>query len=191
MEATSLPTSHPSALSGTEKCCLSLLQSDSRAGIGTPRQRRRKKNTKLRFPRACPHCDMSSFVWSYWNQDAAIFIFQGIPWFYFYTISYDYNNKVDFWPSNLVSWWGKGKYGINSSITFCSLKKKYLFIFGCVGSLLLRGLFSNCGKWGLLFIAVHEFLMLIVVASVAAEQGLSSCGSWALEHRLSSCGTWA
>ena len=78
----------------------------------------------------------------------------------------------------------------------------YLFIFGCVGSSLLRagflqlrqagatlhcgaqvshcGGFSCCGAWA-----------LGTWASVAAAHRLSSCGSQALERRLSSCGTWA
>ena len=33
-----------------------------------------------------------------------------------------------------------------------------------------RGLFSSCGEWGLLFVAVHG--LLIVVASLVAEHGL-------------------
>ena len=61
--------------------------------------------------------------------------------------------------------------------------------------------FSSCGKWWLLFIAVHR--LLIVVASLFAEHGLqgtqasvvttcrlSSYGSCVLERELSSCGTW-
>ena len=67
-------------------------------------------------------------------------------------------------------------------------------IFGCVGSSLLRGLFSSCSKRGLLFIAVPG--LLIMVASLVEERGLlahvlSICDLWALECRLSSCGTWA
>ena len=50
------------------------------------------------------------------------------------------------------------------------LNKFYLFIFGCVGSSLLRGLFSSCGERGLLFLEVHG--LLIVVASLVAEHGL-------------------
>ena len=60
-----------------------------------------------------------------------------------------------------------------------------------------HALFSSCGEWGLLFVAVHG--LLIAVASLVAEhkaavvvaRRLSSCGSWALEHRLSSCGAQA
>ena len=45
------------------------------------------------------------------------------------------------------------------------------FIFGCVGSLLLRvGFFSSCGEEGLLFVAVRR--LLIAVASLVAEHGL-------------------
>ena len=78
----------------------------------------------------------------------------------------------------------------------------YLFIFGCVGSSLLRvgflqlwraavtprcsawashcGGFSCCRAWA-----------LGTQASVVVAHGLSSCGSQALEHRLSSCGAQA
>ena len=44
-----------------------------------------------------------------------------------------------------------------------------LFIFGCVGSLLLRADFS-CGERGLLFVVVGG--LLIAVASLVAEHGL-------------------
>ena len=47
-------------------------------------------------------------------------------------------------------------------------------IFGCVGSSLLRGLFSSWGERGLLFIAVHG--LLIAVASLVAEHGLQVHG---------------
>ena len=45
-----------------------------------------------------------------------------------------------------------------------------LFIFGCIGPLLLRAAFSCCGERGLLFIAVCR--LLIAVASLVAELGL-------------------
>ena len=44
-----------------------------------------------------------------------------------------------------------------------------IFIFGCVGSLLLCEDFS-CGEWGLLFVLVLG--LLIAVASVVAEHRL-------------------
>ena len=47
--------------------------------------------------------------------------------------------------------------------------KIYLFILGCTGSLLLHT-DSSCSEQGLLFIAVHE--LLIVVASLIVEHGL-------------------
>ena len=50
------------------------------------------------------------------------------------------------------------------------LKFIYLFIFGCIGSLLLRVAFSSCSKRGLLFVAVHG--LLIAVASLVAEHRL-------------------
>ena len=62
--------------------------------------------------------------------------------------------------------------------------------------------FTSCGEWGLLFVAVHGFLIEVASlccgaralgtwASVVVARGLSSCGSWALECRLSSCGARA
>ena len=68
------------------------------------------------------------------------------------------------------------------------------FIFGCVGSSLLRGRFSSCSKRGPPPIAVRG--LLIMVASLVEERGLlarglTSCDSWAPERRLSSCGTRA
>ena len=49
------------------------------------------------------------------------------------------------------------------------------FIFGCVGSSLLR----------------VGFLVLWHTGSVVVALRLSSCGLWGLEGRLSSCGAWA
>ena len=78
----------------------------------------------------------------------------------------------------------------------------YLFIFGCVGSLLLRAGFfqlrragatlrcgaraSHCGGF-----SCCGARALGARASVVVARGLSSCGSQALERRLSSCGTRA
>ena len=45
-----------------------------------------------------------------------------------------------------------------------------VFLFGCVGSSSLAGLFSSCGAQGLLFVAVCG--LLIAVASLVAEQEL-------------------
>ena len=58
----------------------------------------------------------------------------------------------------------------------------YLFTFGCSGSLLLHGLFSSCGQWGLLSSCRAQAL---------GHMFFSNWGSRALGHRLSSCGTWA
>ena len=46
----------------------------------------------------------------------------------------------------------------------------YLFIFGCVGSSLLRAGFLSCDEQGLLFVAVCR--LLVAVASLVAEHGL-------------------
>ena len=78
----------------------------------------------------------------------------------------------------------------------------YLFIFGCVGSSLLRTGFlqlwragatlrcgaqaSHCGGF-----SCCAAQALGARASVVVAHGLSSCGSWALEHSLSSCGARA
>ena len=74
----------------------------------------------------------------------------------------------------------------------------YLFIFGCIGSSLLRGLslvaasggYSSLGAW-----ASHSSgffccgaWALGARASVVVARVLNSCGSRALECRLSSCG---
>ena len=56
---------------------------------------------------------------------------------------------------------------------FLFLKKFYLFIYLFLAALGLRccaRAFSSCGKWGLLFVAVHG--LLIAVASLVAEHGL-------------------
>ena len=60
---------------------------------------------------------------------------------------------------------------------FLKLFKKFylfyfiLFIFGCIGSLLLRTRASSSwGEQGLLFVAVRR--LLIAVASLVAEHGL-------------------
>ena len=56
------------------------------------------------------------------------------------------------------------------------LKNNFLylfFIFGCAGSVLLRGLFSSCAEQGLLS------RLLIVVTSHVAGHWLNSWGTWA------------
>ena len=62
------------------------------------------------------------------------------------------------------------------SYLFYFYKFIYLLIyFGCAGSLLLcAGFFSSCRERELLFIVVHS--LLIVVASLVAEHGLSAHG---------------
>ena len=75
-----------------------------------------------------------------------------------------------------------------------------LFIYGCIGSLLLHVGFLQLQQAGATLLAVCG--LLTAVASLVEEHGLqahglqqlkqtgfSSCGSWALECRLSSCGT--
>ena len=56
------------------------------------------------------------------------------------------------------------------SIEFFFINLFYLFIFGCIGSLLMHMALSSCGKWGLLFVAVCG--LLIAVASLVAEHRL-------------------
>ena len=51
----------------------------------------------------------------------------------------------------------------------------YLFIYLAVlGLRCCARAFSSCGEWGLVFVAVHG--LLIVVASLVAEHGLSARG---------------
>ena len=67
------------------------------------------------------------------------------------------------------------QFFLNTLIIF---KKLYLFIFGCVGSLLLCRLFSSRGEWKLLFsCGLHR--LLVSVASLVAAPRLNSCGTWA------------
>ena len=85
------------------------------------------------------------------------------------------------------------------SSLFLKIKLISCYYFGdCAGSLLLHGLFSSCGKQGVLLSQVHGPLTVVVflvvehgpsgmTTSVAATYGLSSCGSRVLEQRLSSC----
>ena len=84
---------------------------------------------------------------------------------------------------------------------FKNYKFIYLFIFGCIGSSLLRGLSLVAASVGY-FVVVHGLLIVVASlccgarvlgtrASVVVARGLSSCGSRALERRLSRCGAWA
>ena len=60
-----------------------------------------------------------------------------------------------------------------TSRNFSSLYfKKNLFIYFCLRWVFVaaRRLFSSCGEWGLLFVAVRG--LLIAVASLVAEHGL-------------------
>ena len=74
----------------------------------------------------------------------------------------------------------------------------YWFIFRCGGSSLLHGLFSSCGKLGLLsnwsVWASHCLGFPCCKTQTLGCMGSSSCGTWAqqLQHLgSSSCGTWA
>ena len=46
----------------------------------------------------------------------------------------------------------------------------YLFIYGCIGSSLLRAAFASCSERVLLFVVVHG--LLTAVASLVAEHRL-------------------
>ena len=46
----------------------------------------------------------------------------------------------------------------------------YSFIFDCAGYLFLRGLFSSCGEWRLVFVAVCG--LLVGVLSLVVKRGL-------------------
>ena len=69
----------------------------------------------------------------------------------------------------------------------------YLFIFGCVGSLLLGGLsLVRASRRGYSLVAVawasHCSGFSCCQAQALGHMGFSSCGSWTQEHRLNSCG---
>ena len=77
-----------------------------------------------------------------------------------------------------------------------------LFVFGYIGSLLLRAGFLYLWRVGLLFVVVHGLFIVVASrcgaqaigtrASVVATRGLSSCGMRALECAgFSSCGARA
>ena len=56
----------------------------------------------------------------------------------------------------------------------------FIFIFGCVGSSLLRArAFSSCSEWELLFVAVHGLLIAVASLVEHGHAGFSSCGAWA------------
>ena len=81
-----------------------------------------------------------------------------------------------------------------------------LFIFGCAGSSLLRGLLSSYGSWAShhrvfscgRMLALGAWAAAVMArgldgawASVVEPQGLISCGFWALARTgFSSCGAW-
>ena len=72
-----------------------------------------------------------------------------------------------------------------------------LFISGCPGSLLRRGLCSSCSERGLLSGStvgaslVAERRLQDEQASAVMAPALNSCGSQALEQGFNNCGTWA
>ena len=78
-------------------------------------------------------------------------------------------------------------------VLFIYLFLNFYFIFGSVGSLLLRGLslVAVSGGYSLLWCAGFSLQWpLLLRSSGSRHTGFSSCGSWAPEHRLSTCGTW-
>ena len=76
--------------------------------------------------------------------------------------------------------------------TVCQTLLKKMFIYGCAGSSLLRGLFSSCGERGLLLSrgawASHSCGFSCCRAQALGCMSLSHNGSQEPEHRLNSCG---
>ena len=73
-------------------------------------------------------------------------------------------------------------------------QKLIFFFLAALGLHCCVPAFSNCSKWGLLFVVVRGLLTAVV--SLVVEHGLQAhglqqCGTQALEHRLSSCGARA
>ena len=97
---------------------------------------------------------------------------------------------------------GVNQLGNSEDKLFKKKKIIYLFIFGCVGSLLLCTGFLQLRRAGATLCCSTQASYcggfsccgaraLGSRASVVVALRLSSCGSWALEHRLSSCGARA
>lgn len=63
-----------------------------------------------------------------------------------------------------------GDVGMWSRNFFFIILFNYYYFFDCVGSRMLPGLFSSCGEWELVLVAVHG--LLVGVASLAAENSL-------------------
>ena len=70
-----------------------------------------------------------------------------------------------------------------------SLNFTYLFIFGLAGSAMLRGLFSSCGKRGLLS-GLGTWASHCRSFSRWGTQALASVGSVVVIHRLSCSSSW-
>ena len=91
----------------------------------------------------------------------------------------------------------KGSGVLVMAASFLKYNFSYLFIFGCAGFLLLRGLSPVATSRGYSLVMVHRFLIagLVVLQSTGSGaggfqqlqlMGVNSCDSWALKHRLSS-----
>ena len=82
---------------------------------------------------------------------------------------------------------------LERKLLFKKNKFIYLFIFGCVGSLLLcAGLVEVSGGYSLLPCTGFSLQWLLLLWSTDSRcVGFSSCGSRAPEGRFSSCGAWA
>ena len=74
---------------------------------------------------------------------------------------------TDFYVSNFA-----GLNFVSKSESFCRFFKIILFVYFwlCWVFIALCGLFSGCGEWKLLFVAVHG--LLIAVSSLIVEHGL-------------------
>ena len=69
---------------------------------------------------------------------------------------------------------------------------KFLFVFGCAGSLLLCRLSSSCGEQGLLSSCRARASQrggCFYGTWTLGRMGFSHCGFWGLDHRPSSCGS--
>ena len=85
-------------------------------------------------------------------------------------------------------------FNLTSSWQFFKINLFILFIFRCIGSLLLCGLslIAASGGYSSLRWAGFSLRWLLLLQSTGSRHaGFSSCGSQALERRLSSCGTRA
>ena len=118
----------------------------------------------------------STSGWHFWPH---------LPW---------HSRDLDLNPSSSLSKCDEGTQPV-CLLFVCLNLFIYLFIFGHVGSSLLRASFLlvvvSGGYSSLQCVGFSLQWLLLLRSTGSRRAGFSSCGSWALERRLCSCGTRA